>query len=74
MSNNCKLIKPSSEFYWGTMAMKSAMLAAHDVHAQNIELGFPPVLVMRELRKHLELIAADMVVDGNNQNIGKKTD
>jgi hypothetical protein len=65
-------IKPSSDFYWGALAMKSAMLAAHDVHVRNIELGFPAELVLGKLRDHLEMITADMVFGEINQNIGEK--
>lgn len=64
-------IKPSSEFYWGALSMKSAMLAAVDAHAENIQLGFPPELVIAKLKEHMELISADMVANTKiAQNIG----
>lgn len=66
-------IKPNSEFYWGALAMKAAMISAYDAHMQNVELGFPPELVLIKLREHLELITADMVAAEANQNIGEKT-
>jgi len=66
-------IRPNSEFYWGALSMKSAMLAAYDAHVQNIELGFPPELVLEKLREHMELISAEMVFEENSQNIGEKT-
>jgi hypothetical protein len=65
-------IKPSSDFYWGALAMKSAMLATCDVHLRDIELGFPPEIVLDKLRENLELLTAEMVAD-LVQNIGEKT-
>lgn len=51
--------------------MKSAMLAAVDAHAENIQLGFPPELVIAKLKEHMELISADMVANTKiAQNIG----
>lgn len=67
-------IRPHSDFYWGALAMKAAMLAIHDVHAANVELGFPPRLVLKNLREHMEMITPDMVAQDRNQNITDGTD
>lgn len=59
-----------SEFDRGAQSMKLAMLAAYDAHVQNIELGFPPELVLDKMREHMELITANMVV---SENIGENS-
>lgn len=64
-------IRPSSEFYWGALSMKSAMIAAFDAHAQNVELGFPPELVLEKLREHLTLITPNMVTQEPTANVGE---
>lgn len=66
-------IRPNSDFYWGALAMKDAMLAAHDAHAANVELGFPPELVLKKLREHMELITAEMVASESSRSIDQKT-